>query len=48
LRFLIEAQHNGALGRGQVEADDIAHLLDKYWIARQLEGVAAMRLQAQI
>ena len=29
LRLLIDAQHNGALGRGHVEADDVANLGDE-------------------
>ena len=29
LRLLIDAQHNGALGRGHVEADDITNLGDE-------------------
>jgi hypothetical protein len=29
LRLLIDAQHDGALGRGHVEADDIASLGDE-------------------
>jgi hypothetical protein len=35
------------LGRRQVEADDIADLLDKEGIGRELEGFGAMRLEVE-
>jgi hypothetical protein len=44
LALLVDAQHYGAIRRIEVEPDDIAHLLYKQRIARQLEGLAAMRL----
>ena len=47
LTLLIDAQHDGAVGRVQIETDDVAHLLDKGRVARQLEGFAAMRLQTK-
>lgn len=47
LRFLIDAQHHGAVGRGHVQADDITHLVDEGGIGRQLEGLGPVRLQAE-
>ena len=47
LAFLVDAQHHGALRRRQVQADDIAHLLDEQRIGRQFESLGAMRLQAE-
>jgi hypothetical protein len=45
LRFLVDAQHHGAIRRIEVEPDDVPHFFDKQRIVRQLEGFAAMRLQ---
>ena len=42
LAFLVHAQHQGAVGRVEVEADDIANFVDKQRIAAQLEGSAAV------
>ena len=47
LRLLVHAQHQRALGRAHVEADDVAHLLDEQRVVRQLEGLAAVRLQPE-
>ena len=47
LRFLIDAQHQCMVGRVEVETDNVAHLVDKQRVLRQLEGLAAMRLQAE-
>src|SRR5690606_31848962 len=47
LEFLIDAEDDGTLGRRQVEADNIAHLLHEQRIGRELEGFDAMRLQAE-
>ena len=44
LTLFIDARHNGAISRVQLETDDIASLLDKALVARQLKGFAAMRL----
>ena len=41
LALLIDAQHHRALGRGEVEADDVAHLVDEQRIARELPGLDA-------
>jgi hypothetical protein len=45
LRVLIHAKHRSSLGRIEVKAYDVAHLLDEQRIARELEGFCAMRLQ---
>src|SRR3982074_2417231 len=47
LAFLIDAEDKGSVRRGQVKADDIAYLVDEQWIARQLESLATVRLQAE-
>jgi hypothetical protein len=47
LRFLVNTQHQRALGRCHVEADDVADLLDKQRIARQLKAFGTVRLQAK-
>src|SRR3954447_6199622 len=47
LRLLIDAQHDGALGRGHVKADDIANLGDKIRISGEFESLQPMRLQAE-
>src|SRR5512144_2295510 len=36
-----------ALRRVEVEADDVAHLLDEQRVGGQLEGLAAVRLQRE-
>ena len=45
LRFLIDRQHNRMRRRIDIKADNIAQLLDKLPIRRQLELAHAMRLQ---
>ena len=47
LAFLVDAKDKRPVGRREVKADDIAHLVDEQRIARQLEGLAAVRLQAE-
>src|SRR6516164_8278116 len=47
LRLFIDAQHQGAVGRVEVEPDDVAHLVDKQRVSRQLEGFYAVRLQSK-
>ena len=47
LAFLIDAEDKGSVRRGQVKADDIAYLIDEQRIARQLECLATVRLQAE-
>ena len=45
LALLVHAQNQRSVGRVQVEADDVADLVDKQRIAAQFESLAAMRLQ---
>src|SRR5215475_4343693 len=47
LALLVDAENEGAVGRGQVKADNIAYLVDEQRIVRQLERLAAVRLQAE-
>ena len=47
LGFLVDAQHDGVVGRAHVEADDVADLLDEGGIGRELEGLGAMRPQTE-
>jgi hypothetical protein len=47
LRLLVHTQHERAIRRIQVEADDIANLFKEEWILRELEGLAAMRLESK-
>jgi ABC-type sugar transport system ATPase subunit len=37
----------GALRRGQIKPDDVAHLVDKQWVGGKLEGLGAMRLKVE-
>lgn len=39
LRLLVDAEHQGAVGRVEVETDDVSDLLDEQRIGRQLERV---------
>jgi len=47
LGLFIHAQHQGSLGRVQVEPHDVPHFLDKQRVARQLESFAALRAARQ-
>ena len=47
LRLFVDTQHERPLGRVEVEPDDIADLLDEQGVGRQLEGLAAVRLQPE-
>jgi hypothetical protein len=47
LRLLVHAQHQGALRRGQVMPDNVAHLLDECRIGGELEGLRPVRPQAE-
>ena len=47
LRFLVDAQHQGSVGWVEVEPDNVAHLIDEQRVRGQLEGLDAMRLQAE-
>src|SRR5206468_5665021 len=44
LRFFIAAEHQRPIGRIQIQADDVADLLDEQRILRELERLRAMRL----
>jgi hypothetical protein len=46
LALLVASQHQRVLGRRHVQAHDVFELLDKQRIARDLEAVNEMRLQA--
>jgi hypothetical protein len=45
LALLVDAEHEGMLRRTEVEADDVAHLLDKQRIRRELEGLDPVWLE---
>jgi hypothetical protein len=45
--FLIDAEDKGSVRWGPVEVDDIAYLVDEQRIARQLERLATVWLQAE-
>jgi hypothetical protein len=47
LALLVDAQNQGALRRGQIKPDDVAHLVDKQWVGGKLEGLGAMRLKVE-
>jgi hypothetical protein len=47
LRLLIDAEYQGTVWRVEVEADDIANLVDEQRIGRRLEGLAAVWLQRE-
>ena len=48
LALLIAAQHQGVLGRGRIQANDVFELLDELGIARHLELLCSVRLQAAL
>src|SRR5271169_5304708 len=47
LALFIDTQHQGVVGRVQVEADNIAYLLDEEQVGRDLKAPAAMRLNCK-
>ncbi len=47
LALFVDAQDQGAIRRRQTETHDIAHFVDEQRVARQLERLAPMRLQAE-
>jgi hypothetical protein len=47
LSLLVGTEHQRPFRRVQVEADDVAHLLDQLGIVGELEGFGSMRLQAE-
>ena len=46
LALLVATQHQRVLGRGHVQTDDVFELLDELGIARYLEALDPVRLQA--
>jgi hypothetical protein len=47
LRLDVDTQHHRALGRVEIEPDDVAHLVDELRIARELPRLGAVRLQPE-
>ena len=47
LGLLIDAQHDGALGRVEIEPDDVVDLVDELRVLGELEGLSAMGLQPE-
>ena len=47
LRLLIDAQHDRRLGRVQVEADDVTHLLDEERVGGELEVFELVGLEPE-
>ena len=47
LGLLVHTKDDGTLGRGDVEADHIAHLGHEIRVSRELERLHPMRLQAE-
>jgi len=47
LRLLIHREHDGMIGRVQIKTHHIAHLFNEERIARQLEALAAVRLDGE-
>lgn len=47
LGLLIDAQHDGVVGRVEVEANDITHLVDEGGIGGKLEALRTMRLHTE-
>ena len=47
LRLLVDAQDQGSIRWGQIEPDDVLHLLHEQRIMRQLERLGAVRLEGE-
>jgi hypothetical protein len=47
LRLFIDAQHQSAVGRVEIEPNGVAHFVDKQRVGRQLEGFDTVRLQSR-
>src|SRR5215471_18049921 len=47
LALLIHTESHRVVGRVHIQAHDVAHFLDQLRVRRQLEGFAAVRLQAE-
>lgn len=45
LGFLVDAQYDGAFGRGHIQADNISHFLNEERVCRKLERFDAMGLE---
>src|SRR5271157_4745080 len=44
LALLIHAKHQGVVGRIQIKADDVPHLLDEEWVGGEFEAATSVRL----
>jgi hypothetical protein len=47
LRLLVDAQNQRPVGRIQIQAHDVAHLVDEEWIATELEGLRSVRSERE-
>ncbi len=47
LTLLVHTEYERAVGRRQIQPDDVADFLDEQRILRQLEGLGTMRLQGE-
>ena len=47
LGFLVDTEHDGVVGRVEIEADDIAHLLDEEGVVGELEVALAVGLDGE-
>src|SRR6476469_5258210 len=47
LGFLVHAQYHRTIWRGEVKANDVAHLLDEGWVRGELEGLRPVRPQSK-
>jgi hypothetical protein len=47
LRLFIDTEHQGMMGRIQIQANDVPHLVNQHRVAGELEALRAMRLQAK-
>jgi hypothetical protein len=47
LALFVDTQHQRLVGRIEIQADDVAQLLDEERVGGQLEAVAAMRLEPE-
>ena len=47
LTLFIDTQHQGLVGRIQIQPDDVAHLVDELGVGGELEGLDPVRLQAE-
>jgi hypothetical protein len=47
LRLLVYTQNQRPVGRVQIQAHDVAHLVDEEWIAAELEGLCPVRSERE-